>query len=82
MEMTATGLAVARPCRARRVPRPQSGHGLAVRREPKMAMLAVIGAVSLIVYDQGLAFLRRGWINLDVLWSVALAVGGISLLAG
>jgi hypothetical protein len=46
------------------------------------AMLAVIGAVSLIIYDQGLAFLRRGWINLDILWSVALAGGGIFLLAG
>jgi hypothetical protein len=46
------------------------------------AMLAVIGAVSLIVYDRGLAFLRRGWINLDILWSVALAGGGIFLLAG
>lgn len=45
------------------------------------AMLAVIGAVSLIVYDQGIAFLRRGWINLDVLWSIALAGGGIFLLA-
>ncbi|EIM28390.1 hypothetical protein [Microvirga lotononidis] len=46
------------------------------------AMLAVIGTVSLVVYDQGLAFLRRGWVNLDVLWSVALAGGGIVLLAG
>jgi hypothetical protein len=46
------------------------------------AMLAVIGTVSLFVYDQGLAFLRRGWINLDVLWSVALAGGGVVLLAG
>ncbi|WP_457094191.1 hypothetical protein [Microvirga sp. P5_D2] len=45
-------------------------------------MLAVIGAVSLIVYDRGLALLRRGWINLDVLWSIALASGGIFLLAG
>lgn len=45
------------------------------------AMLAVIGAVSLIVYDHGLAFLRRGWINLDVLWSLALVVGGLFLLA-
>ena len=45
------------------------------------AMLAVIGGVSLLVYDQGLAFLRRGWINLDVLWSVALAAGGLVLLA-
>jgi len=42
----------------------------------------VIGAVSLIVYDQGLALLRRGWINLDVLWSLSLAGGGIFLLAG
>jgi hypothetical protein len=46
------------------------------------AMLAVIGAVSLIVYDQGLAFLRRGWINLDMLWSAALAAGGIVLIVG
>jgi hypothetical protein len=46
------------------------------------AMLAVIGAISLIVYDQGLAFLRRGWINMDVLWTVALGAGGIFLLAG
>lgn len=46
------------------------------------AMLAMIGAVSLVVYDQGLAFLRRGWINLDVLWRLALAGGGILVLAG
>ncbi|WP_324617377.1 hypothetical protein [Microvirga alba] len=45
------------------------------------AMLATIGAVSLIVYSRGLAFLRRGWINLDVLWSGTLAAGGIFLLA-
>jgi hypothetical protein len=47
------------------------------------AMLAVIGAIGIIVYDRvGLAFLRRGWINLDVLWSAALATGGVILLAG
>jgi hypothetical protein len=46
------------------------------------AMLAVIGAISLIVYNQGLVFLRRGWINMDVLWTVALVAGGIFLLAG
>jgi hypothetical protein len=45
------------------------------------AMLAVIGVISLIVYDQGLAFLRRGWINLDALWSAALVAGGLFLLA-
>ncbi|MGO4525156.1 hypothetical protein AB4097_09880 [Microvirga sp. 2MCAF35] len=46
------------------------------------AMLVMIGTVSLFVYDKGLAFLRRGWVNLDTLWSVALAGGGIVLLAG
>jgi hypothetical protein len=44
------------------------------------AMLAVIGAISLIVYNRGLAFLRRGWVNLDILWSVALFTGGVFLL--
>jgi hypothetical protein len=46
------------------------------------AMLAVIGTLGIVVYDRvGLAFLRRGWINLDVLWGAALAAGGMVLLA-
>jgi len=45
------------------------------------AMLAVIGAIALLVYDWlGLGFLRRGWINLDFLWSAALAISGAVLL--
>jgi hypothetical protein len=45
------------------------------------AMLAVIAAVSTIVFRwTGLAFLRRGWINLDLLWTVALAGTGVLLL--
>ena len=45
------------------------------------AMLAVIAAVSTIVFRwTGLAFLRRGWINLDLLWSAALAATGAILL--
>jgi hypothetical protein len=44
------------------------------------AMLAVIAVVSLVVYNQGVAFLRRGWINLDALWSSALVAGGLILL--
>jgi hypothetical protein len=44
-------------------------------------MLAVIGAIGIVVYDRvGLAFLGRGWINLDLLWSVTLATGGVILL--
>ena len=45
------------------------------------AMLATIAAVSLIVYDcVGLAFLRSGWINLDLIWIAALALCGVLLL--
>jgi hypothetical protein len=46
------------------------------------AMLAVIAAVSIVVFRwTGLGFLRRGWINLDLLWSLALAVCGAVLIA-
>jgi hypothetical protein len=46
------------------------------------AMLAVIAAVSLAVYEWvGLAFLRQAWINLDLIWSAALTAAGAALLA-
>jgi hypothetical protein len=45
------------------------------------AMLAAIGTIAIAVYKWiGVAFLRRGWINLDLVWEVALAVCGITLL--
>ena len=45
------------------------------------AMLLVILVVSITVYDWiGLAFLRRGWINFDVLWIAALTVTGLVLI--
>ncbi len=44
-------------------------------------MLAAIAAVSLIVYEWvGLAFLRSAWINLDLVWILALGVCGAILL--
>src|SRR5262245_30636967 len=44
-------------------------------------MLATIAAVSLTVYRwTGVDFLRRGWINLDLIWIVALAGCGVALL--
>jgi hypothetical protein len=46
-----------------------------------LAMLAVTGIVALIVYEWvGLDFLRRGWINLDLLWTAALIGIGLWLL--
>ncbi|TPQ41671.1 hypothetical protein [Cupriavidus pinatubonensis] len=45
------------------------------------AMLVAICAVALLVYDRiGVAFLRTGWINLDLVWSAALVLCGVALL--
>jgi hypothetical protein len=45
------------------------------------AMLATIGTIAIVVYKWiGVAFLRRGWINLDLLWTIALVACGIGLL--
>jgi hypothetical protein len=46
-----------------------------------LAMLATTGIIALAVYDWlGVAFLRRGWLNLDRLWSAALVITGVILL--
>jgi hypothetical protein len=45
------------------------------------AMLAVILAIAVIVYEWlGLSFLRRGWINFDLIWIAALAITGTILI--
>ena len=44
-------------------------------------MLATIGVIALVVYRWiGVAFLRRGWINLDLIWKAALVASGAILL--
>ena len=41
------------------------------------AMLAVMGAVALFVYEVvGVGFLRRGWVNVDRVWAGALVTAG------
>jgi len=46
------------------------------------AMLATIIAVSVAVYEWvGVGFLRSGWVNFDLVWTVALLVCGAALLA-
>ena len=46
-----------------------------------LAMLAVTGLVALAVHEWvGLAFLRRGWINFDLLWTGALLTTGLVLI--
>jgi hypothetical protein len=44
-------------------------------------MLLVTGLVAVIVYEKlGLALLRKAWFNLDLLWSVALIIAGVTAL--
>jgi hypothetical protein len=46
-----------------------------------LAMLAVTGAIAITVYEWiGLAILRHAWINLDLIWTVALVAAGVWLL--
>lgn len=44
------------------------------------AMLLVMGLIAVIVYQWvGLGFLRRGWINLDLIWTSALVATAVLL---
>lgn len=46
-----------------------------------VAMLAVMGTVALVVYEKlGVGFLRKAWLNLDVLWAVAIGSAGLVTL--
>ena len=54
------------------------GMGLVVHT---LGMLAVMLAIALVVYKKvGLAFLRRGWLNIDLLWAGALIIAGFFTL--
>jgi hypothetical protein len=57
------------------------GTGLVAVALHTTSMLAVAGAIAVVVYRWvGLAFLRRGWINVDLIWSIALIAAGAALL--
>lgn len=46
-----------------------------------LAMIAVAGAVAVVVFDRvGLGILRRAWVNLDLLWGLALVGAGLLML--
>ncbi|MGH7510509.1 MAG: hypothetical protein ACREMZ_13710 [Gemmatimonadales bacterium] len=41
--------------------------------------LLVTGLIAVIVYERvGLRFLRRSWVNLDLIWAVALVITGVA----
>jgi hypothetical protein len=46
-----------------------------------LAMLATTGVIAVAVFEWfGVAFLRKGWINLDLIWTIALIATGLILL--
>jgi hypothetical protein len=46
-----------------------------------LAMLVVTGVIAVLVFEFfGLAFLRQGWINVDLVWTAALILTGAFLL--
>jgi hypothetical protein len=46
-----------------------------------VSMLLVMGAIALIVYERlGLNVLRKAWLNVDLLWSVAVITAGLVTL--
>jgi hypothetical protein len=48
-----------------------------------LAMLAITGAIAIVVFHWlGVGFLRRGWINFDLLWTLALLATGGLMIAG
>jgi hypothetical protein len=48
-----------------------------------LAMLVATGAVALAVYEWvGLEILKRAWVNVDLIWMLAIVVAGTMLLVG
>lgn len=57
------------------------GQALAAVAVHSAAMLATTATVAVLVYDWvGVGILRRGWLNLDRLWTAALVAVGVWLL--
>ena len=55
--------------------------GLAAATLHTAALLLVMGLVAVVVYERfGVAFLRRAWLNVDLLWTVTLLVAGVITL--
>jgi len=46
-----------------------------------LGLLFTAGVVAVVVYEKvGLALLRRAWVNIDLVWSLALLAAGVAIL--
>ncbi|MGH8931237.1 MAG: hypothetical protein ACRDZO_11600 [Egibacteraceae bacterium] len=74
------GLHAAQPTTALATLTPESGvvAGLVAVAVHSAGMFATMAGVALLVYDHlGLEVLRRGWVNLDRVWALALVAAGL-----
>jgi hypothetical protein len=55
--------------------------GLAAATLHTIALLIVMALVAIVVYERvGVGFLRRAWLNVDLLWTVTLLAAGLITL--
>jgi uncharacterized membrane protein len=55
--------------------------GLVAATLHTVALLVVMGLVAIVVYEKlGISFLRRAWLNVDLIWTVTLLVAGVITL--
>jgi hypothetical protein len=60
-------------------PAPLQWVGVVAAAVHSAGYLLVTGAIAVVVYERvGLRFLRSAWVNLDLVWAVALVVTGIA----
>jgi hypothetical protein len=46
-----------------------------------LGLLITAGVVAVVVYEKvGLALLRRAWVNVDLVWTLALLAAGVATL--
>jgi hypothetical protein len=57
------------------------GSGISAALVHTAGYLLMTGSIAVIVYEKlGLRFLRTAWVNLDLLWAVALVATGLATL--
>ena len=54
--------------------------GLGLLTHTVIMLATMLAAAAIVYYRVGLAFLRRGWVNLDLLWAASLVLAGIATL--
>ena len=55
--------------------------GIAAATLHTVALLTVMGLIAVVVYERlGVAFLRRAWLNVDLIWTLTLLLAGVITL--